>query len=64
MADKEFRSEARPASIGLVRLIQELELAVPLPAVRSEVVAGARRTRMSDGIVFEYSLKKHLSSGG
>lgn len=37
-----------------MRIIQELGLSVPMPAVRSEAVAGARRTRMSDGIVFEY----------
>ena len=54
MAYKESRNETLPAPIGLVRLIQELGLSVNLPAVRSEVVAGARRTRVSDGIVFEY----------
>ena len=53
MSDKESVLEGLPAPIGLGRLIQELGLSVLLPAVRSEAVAGARRTRFVEGIVFE-----------
>ncbi len=43
---------SRPA-IGLYRLIEELGLEVVLPAVRSEAVRGARKTRVADGLVLE-----------
>src|SRR5437667_12495824 len=53
MRDKESARFRRSGPIGLVRLIRELTLTVPLPAVRSEAVAGARRTRIVDGVTFE-----------
>lgn len=41
--------------IGLSRVIEELRLKVPAPAVRSESVRGARRTRISgDSILEQY----------
>src|SRR6266404_1592290 len=43
--------EAHP--IGLAKLIEELGLRVPVPAVRSEAVRGARRTKISDDSVLE-----------
>ena len=43
--------EATP--IGLARLIDELGLKVPAPAVRSEAVRGARRTKISDDSILE-----------
>src|SRR6266700_3066547 len=53
MSDKEFQAGDLPAALGLLRLIEEFVLSIPLPAVRSEAVAGARRTRSGEGIVFE-----------
>src|SRR5213594_2674832 len=53
MRDTEFQSSFLPAPVGLVRLVHELGLAVPLPTVQSEVVAGARRTRITQRVVFE-----------
>jgi hypothetical protein len=43
--------EATP--IGLVKLIEELGLRVPWPAVRSEAVRGARRTKVLEDSVLE-----------
>src|ERR1700677_3364409 len=40
-------------AIGLHWLIEELGLDVILPAVRSEVVRGARKTRITNGSVLE-----------
>lgn len=42
-----------PQAIGLHRLIEEFGLDVVLPSVRSEVVRGARKTRIADGSVLE-----------
>ena len=42
-----------PRSVGLCRLIEELQLQVPLPATRSEIVAGARKTVAADGRILE-----------
>jgi hypothetical protein len=53
MSDKESQPIQPLGPTGLLRLINELGLAVPLPAMRSEVIAGARRTRIADGVVFE-----------
>jgi hypothetical protein len=54
MNDKEFTPSERLGDVGLMRLIRELNLAPPLPDTRSEVIAGARRTRIADdGIIFE-----------
>ena len=51
MSDKEIMQY--PAPIGLARLIAALGLSVPPPTVRSEAVAGARRTKVADGTVIE-----------
>jgi Fic family protein len=40
-------------AIGLHRLIEDFGLDVVLPSVRSEVVRGARKTRIADGSVLE-----------
>jgi len=42
-----------PRSVGLCRLIEELQLQVPVPATRSEIVAGARKTVAADGRILE-----------
>src|ERR1700675_3373125 len=39
--------------IGLSRLVEELGLRVPAPAVRSEAVRGGRRTRISGDAILE-----------
>lgn len=49
----DFNDFASKPAIGLHRLIEELGLAVILPAVRSEAVRGARKTRIADGRVLE-----------
>ncbi len=48
-----FSDFASKPAIGLHRLIEELGLAVVLPAVRSEAIRGARKTRITDGLVLE-----------
>src|SRR5688572_6917679 len=41
-----------PFTIGLMAVIEELDLRVPLPAVRSKASAGARKTLIENGIIF------------
>jgi hypothetical protein len=65
MDDKRTPQTDPIGPIGLVRLISDLGLKIPLPATRSEVIAGARRSRIADGIVLEqyppvYAPKKLL----
>jgi hypothetical protein len=48
-----FHSKTNGEAIGLHKLIDEFSLPVNRPAVRSEVVRGARKTRIADGIVLE-----------
>jgi hypothetical protein len=38
---------------GLTALVEQLQLQVPAPAVRSEVVQGARRTRIEGQRIYE-----------
>lgn len=52
MADKDSPQILREP-IGLARLIEDLSLPVPQPAVRSEAVAGARRTKIAEGNIIE-----------
>jgi hypothetical protein len=42
-----------PKTIGLCRLAEDLQLQIPLPATRSEIIAGARRTIAADGRILE-----------
>jgi Fic/DOC family len=49
----DFRQKVTGEAIGLHRLIDTFSLPVSYPAVRSEVVRGARRTRITDGTVLE-----------
>jgi hypothetical protein len=51
-----------PRSIGLVAVIEELKLKTPLPAVRSSVVAGARRTRIENEATFEQYPKTYAAN--
>jgi hypothetical protein len=50
-SDSKPKPETRP--IGLHWLIEELGLPVTPPAVRSEAIRGARKTRIADGTVLE-----------
>jgi len=52
MGDEIF-ARSFPQSVGLCRLIEELQLQVPVPATRSEIVAGARKTVAADGRILE-----------
>ncbi len=63
MNDKAFRTRAFPIAIGLHGLVEQLGLKIPLPAVRSEVVAGARKTRVVDNRILEQYPKSYLPSG-
>ena len=49
----EFRQKVAGEAIGLHKLIDVFSLPVNRPAVRSEVVRGARKTRIADGTVLE-----------
>ena len=53
MTISDSKSKSETKAIGLYRLIEELGLAVVPPAVRSEAIRGARKTRIADGMVLE-----------
>jgi hypothetical protein len=55
-------SRALPRPIGLVGVIEELKLKTPLPAVRSSVVAGARRTRIEHEAIYEQYPKTYATN--
>jgi hypothetical protein len=48
-----------PLTVGLYRLAEDLQLQIPLPATRSEIVAGARKTIAADGKVLEQYPKNY-----
>jgi hypothetical protein len=54
MPAKVSSSDSYPRPAGLTALIQALDLRVPLPAVRSFVTRGARRTNISGSAISEY----------
>ena len=54
MPAKVSSSDSYPRSVGLTALIEALDLRVPLPAVRSFVTRGARRTNLSGSTISEY----------
>jgi hypothetical protein len=61
MAERDT-SSALPRPIGLVAVIEELKLSMPLPAARSSVVAGARRSRIESGTIFEQYPKTYATN--
>lgn len=61
MAESEA-SRKLPRPIGLVAVIEELKLRTPVPAVRSSVVAGARRTRIENDAIFEHYPKTYATN--
>ena len=48
----------------LHRLVEDLGVSVALPAVRSELVAGARRTRHADGKIVEQYPRSYARGTG
>ena len=62
MAD-DNSTRSLPVTIGLCQLIEELKLQVPLPATRSQIVAGARKTIAADGNVLEQYPKNYTPKG-
>jgi Fic family protein len=52
-----------PITIGLRRLVEDLNLQVPLPATRSQIVAGARKKVAADGKVLEQYPKNYMPTG-
>lgn len=62
MADDNF-TRPFPMTVGLCWLIEDLQLQVPLPATRSEIVAGARRTIVADGKILEQYPKNYAPKG-
>ncbi len=52
-----------PYPIGLMAVIEELNLRVPLPAVQSKASAGARKTLIENGIIFEQYPKTYGVDG-
>jgi Fic family protein len=52
-----------PRTVGLYRLIEELQLQVPPPATRSEIVAGARKTIAADGKILEQYPRNYAPKG-
>jgi hypothetical protein len=54
MPAKGSSSDKYPRSVGLTALIEALDLRVPLPAVRSFVTRGGRRTNISGSTISEY----------
>ena len=52
-----------PCPVGLMAVIGELNLKVPLPAVRSKISAGARKTKIEEGVIYEQYPKTYLVKG-
>lgn len=49
--------------VGAIFLIEKFDLQIPEPAVRSKIVAGARRTEIKDGAIFQFYPKSYLVEG-
>ncbi len=63
MTEKILTPKDGPKAVGLHGLIEEFSLKVPLPAVRSEVISGARKTIVTNGAVLEQYPKGYLPIG-
>jgi hypothetical protein len=62
MADDDS-ARSFPRTVGLCRLIEELQLQAAQPATRSEIVAGARKTIVSDGRILEQYPRNYAPKG-
>jgi len=63
MGDKALVNKEGPIAVGLHGLVEQLGLKIPLPVVRSEVVAGARKTTVTDNKILEQYPKSYLPTG-
>lgn len=63
MGDEALANRVAPIAVGLHGLVEQLGLKIPLPVVRSEVVAGARKTRVTDNKILEQYPKSYLPTG-
>jgi Fic family protein len=60
-----FDQNSTGGPVGLYELIRQFHLRVPAPAVRSEIIAGSRRTLIAgDGIVQQYPKAKGYRAEG
>lgn len=57
------KTNALPRPIGFAAVIEELNLDVPSPAVRSSIVAGARKTRVETDTIYEQYPKNYWTDG-
>ncbi len=57
-ADAKFETR----KVGLGAVIEELQLRVPLPAVRSTVASGARKTRIDGNAIYEQYPKTYAAT--
>ncbi len=55
--------EQFPYNIGLLAVIEELKLSVSPPATHSSIIAGARRTRVENSIIYEQYPKNYSVEG-
>src|SRR6266542_4036696 len=63
MLDQSLPSNRRATPIGLIALIQELELPVRLPTVRSWSRASARKSSVTSGTINEYYPPRYARHG-
>ena len=63
MTEKILTPKGAPKAVGLHGLIEEFNLKIPLPMVRSEVISGARRTTVADDTVLEQYPVKQAQQG-
>ncbi|HEX7331763.1 MAG TPA: Fic family protein [Pyrinomonadaceae bacterium] len=63
MSDRSFTSKLTDQPIGLLALIQELNLPVRMPTVRSWTKSGARKTIITDDAIQEYYRPIYAPSG-
>ena len=63
MTDNVLARQEFPIAVGLHGLAEELRLKIPLPTVRSEIVAGSRKTRVTDARVLEQYPRSYLPTG-
>ena len=63
MSEKILTPKGAPKAVGLHGLIEEFNLKIPLPIVRSEVISGARRTTVTDDTVLEQYPKGYVPVG-
>jgi len=63
MPDKDETLKPLPRSIGLAAVIENLELQVPMPSVRSSVGSGPRRSRVEQEAVYEQYPRSYVTDG-